>query len=239
MQPSPPRSPFPILYQDGDLVVINKPDGMLVHRSPISRDEVFVLQCLRDQICQRVFPVHRLDRPTSGALLFGLNREATRGLAGQFESGTVEKRYLAVVRGYTDDAGLIDHPLSHEDRPEPRDAVTRYRRLATVELDIPVGRYPSSRYSLVEVHPGTGRMHQIRRHFKHIFHPLIGDTTYGEGRHNRMFREHFGIERLLLHASRVKLRHPVTGLCLRFEAPIPDDMQDLFARLGWAENLPG
>jgi len=237
LHPSTPPIPFPILYQDGDLVAINKPDGILVHRSPISRDEVFVLQRLRDQIRQRVYPVHRLDRPTSGALLFGLNREATRGLAGQFESGSVDKRYLAVVRGYTEDAGVIDHPLSHEERPQARDAVTRYRRLATVELDIPVGRYPTSRYSLVEVQPGTGRMHQIRRHFKHIFHPLIGDTTYGEGRHNRMFRERFGVERLLLHASRVELHHPVTDIEMKFEAPLPEDMQGLFARLGWQDDL--
>ncbi|MFW5452896.1 pseudouridine synthase [Thioalkalivibrio sulfidiphilus] len=226
-------APLTILHQDDDLVAINKPEQMLVHRSPISRDEVFVLQRLRDQLGQRVYTVHRLDRPTSGVLLFGLHPAAATAMARQFEAGEVHKRYLAVVRGYTEESGEIDHPLESEDGRGLQEAVTRYRRLATVELDIPVGRYPVARYSLLEVWPRSGRRHQIRRHFKHIFHPLAGDTTYGEGRHNRLFREHFGVERLLLHANHLSLRHPTTDEALNLHAPLPETFRVLLQRLGW------
>lgn len=229
---------LPILFQDDHLVVINKPAGILMHRSPISRDEVFVLQRLRNQLRQRVYPVHRLDRPTSGALLFGLNPGVTGSLARQFEQGTVQKTYLAVVRGHTDPSGIIDYPLLSEDNGALQPAITRYKRLGTVELDIPVGRYPRARYSLVEVSPDTGRRHQIRRHFKHIFHPLVGDTTYGEGRHNRLYREHFGIDRMLLHASRLSLRHPLSGGLLALDAPVPEPFAGLLERFGWHGCLP-
>jgi tRNA pseudouridine65 synthase len=193
-----------------------------VHRSPISRDSVFLLQRLRDQIGERVYPVHRLDRATSGVILFGLDPGAAAALTGAFGEGRVEKRYLAVARGWVDADGAIDHPVRDDDSDAPaRPALTRYHRVARVELPYAVDRYPSARYSLVAVEPVTGRRQQIRRHFKHISHHLVGDTTHGNGRHNRFFRSRFGIDRLLLQAQSLAFPHPADGQRLVIEA-IPD-----------------
>jgi tRNA pseudouridine65 synthase len=198
-----------ILYQDAHYVAVDKPVGLLVHRSPIARDGVFVLQMLRDQLGQRVYPVHRLDRATSGVLLFGLSGEAAMRLAAAFSARRVAKRYLAVARGWVDPAGMIDHPVADQDgNRAAQPAQTAYRRLAVTELPFAVDRYPSARYSLVEVEPLTGRRQQIRKHFKHISHHLIGDTTHGNGRHNRFFRNRYGIHRLLLMARRIEFDHP-------------------------------
>lgn len=228
-----PAAELPVLYRDEHFIAIDKPAGMLVHRTWIADDGEFVLQRLRDQIRRRVYPVHRLDRLTSGVLVFGLNPAAARALCGLFEARAVSKRYLAITRGYTGTEGEIDYPLREEpDRPA-QPALTRYRRLATVELPIPVGRYATARYSLVEVEPVTGRRHQIRKHFAHIFHPLIGDTTHGEGRHNRLFREQFGIHRLLLFAQRLVFRHPYTEAELAITAPLPAEFAQLCERFGW------
>ncbi|MEN1728093.1 MAG: pseudouridine synthase [Pseudomonadota bacterium] len=209
---------FTILYQDEWLCAIDKPCGMMVHRSSRSTDARFIMGLLRDQLGQRVWPVHRLDRATSGVLLFALDAE-TAGLIGhQMMAREVGKRYLCVVRGHTDDAGVIDHPLKAEGRGPEQDAVTEYRCLSRMELPIPIGRYPSARYSLVEARPRTGRMHQLRRHFKHLFHPIIGDTTYGEGRHNRLFRQHLACYRMLLHASQLDIQHPIHKKLLQLPA---------------------
>jgi tRNA pseudouridine65 synthase len=198
-----------ILYQDPHYVAIDKPPGLLVHRSPISRDRVFAVQTLRDQIGQRVYPVHRLDRATSGVLIFGLSAAAASRLAAQFQSHQVDKAYLAVARGWVDETGLIDHPVADEEGSGlAQAAITRYRRLATVELPHSVDRYPSARYSLVRIVPETGRRQQIRKHFKHVSHHLIGDTTHGNGRHNRFFRERYDIHRLLLMSWQLGFRHP-------------------------------
>ncbi len=225
-------SELPIIYQDAHYVAIHKPPGMLVHRTRISEDRIFVLQQLRNQLDQHVYPVHRLDRPTSGVLVFALNTVAARRLVAEFEARRVEKRYLAVVRGFTQDAERIDYALESESG-ERQVCVTQYRRLATVELPIPVGRYASARYSLIEVRPETGRMHQIRRHMKHIFHPVVGDTTHGDGKHNRLFREHFGVWRLLLMATRLVFEHPYSGQQLSLHAPPDQEMDRLFTHLGW------
>lgn len=226
-------SPLTILYQDQHYVAIDKPAGMLVHRTRIAEEAEYAMQRLRDQLGQHVFVVHRLDRPTSGVLLFALSSEAARAMCEVFESRQVEKRYLAVVRGWTEEAGVIDYALREEKHKEAQHAVTAWRRLATVELDIAVGRYPKARYSLIEALPETGRMHQIRKHFAHIFHPLIGDTTYGEGRHNRLFRDHFAIERLLLMATELSFVHPYSNEPVTLRAPLPTEVTALFARLGW------
>jgi tRNA pseudouridine65 synthase len=226
-------APLPVLYRDAHFIAVDKPAGMLVHRSWIASDSEFAMQRVRDQIRQRVYPVHRLDRPTSGVLIFGLSSEAARDLCALFEARVVDKRYLAVTRGYVEPDGVIDYALREEPDKPAQAAVTRYRRLATVELPIPVGRYPSARYSLVEAIPETGRMHQIRKHFAHIFHPLIGDTTHGEGRHNRLFRERFGVHRLLLIAQRLCFRHPYTGVQTSITAPLPPEVDALFRCFGW------
>ncbi len=218
-----PGAPLAIVWQDRWFCAIDKPCGLMVHRSLLADDERFAVQLLRDQLGRRVYPIHRLDRATSGLLLFAFDRDSAAELGRQMMARRVEKRYLAVVRGFLDDEGLIDHPLGGNG-PE-RAAQTRYRCLARMELPVAVGRYASARYSLAEVEPLTGRMHQIRRHFKHIFHPLAGDTTYGEGRHNRLFRERFGCPRLLLHASRLDFDHPQEPRRLRLIAPVGAEFQ--------------
>ncbi|PRP70668.1 pseudouridylate synthase [Chromobacterium amazonense] len=237
---------LPILYRDDLLIAIHKPANLLVHRTVLDRHETrFAVQLLRDQIGQRVYPVHRLDKGTSGALLFVLDKDAGRELSWQFERQQVQKRYLAVVRGHPDAEGLIDHPLSR--RPDdlewigekvetaPQAAQTRYRTLATVELPITVERYPSSRYALLELEPLTGRRHQLRRHLKHIAHPIIGDSTYGKGRHNRMFADQLDCRRMLLACLEMELTHPVSGAPLRIACPLEAGFSALIERLGWTD----
>ena len=226
-------SELAILYRDEDFIAIDKPAGMLVHRTWISDGSEFALQRLRDQIGRRVYPIHRLDRPTAGVLLFALSSAAAADACAVFEARAVEKRYLAVVRGYAEPEGTIDYALKEDDSKPAQHALSHYRRLATVELPIPIGRYASARYSLVEAIPETGRMHQLRKHFAHIFHPVIGDTTHGEGRHNRLFREQLGVSRLLLLARRLDFRHPYSGQPVTIEAPLPEDVVGLFERFGW------
>ena len=233
-----------ILYRDDWLVAVNKPSGLLVHRSWIDKDETrFALQLVRDQIGQYVYPVHRLDKPTSGVLLFALDADTARHLGESFESGAVRKEYLAVVRGYIDEGGRIDYPLkeildkmtdakARQDK-EAQEAVTAYERLATVELPIPVGRYDTARYSLVKLLPETGRKHQLRRHMKHLLHPIVGDTKYGRTEQNNLFREHLACHRLLLASTAMELPHPVTGEPLRICASPGDDFEQILQRFGW------
>ncbi|WP_439136445.1 tRNA pseudouridine(65) synthase TruC, partial [Pseudomaricurvus sp.] len=217
-----PAETLPVIYRDEHLFVVNKPSGLLVHRSEIDRHETrFALQIARDQIGQRVYPVHRLDKPTSGVLIFALSPDAARTLSRAIEDKQVRKTYHAVVRGYAPENGYIDHALKEEldkytdkqarqDKP-PQSAQTHFRRLATIELPVEIERYPQSRYSLVECFPETGRKHQIRRHMKHINHPIIGDAKHGRGRHNRYFSSELDAGRLLLHASDMQTPHPETG----------------------------
>jgi tRNA pseudouridine65 synthase len=238
-----------IVHGDDWLCAVSKPSGLLVHCTELDRGERrFAVQLLRDQLGCRVQPVHRLDRGTSGVLLFALDRDVARALGGQFEAGAVAKRYLAVVRGHPAEAGTIDHPLarrrddvelrsSAEGEGEPQRAVTHYRRLAVAEVPCAVDRYPTSRYALLELRPETGRRHQIRRHLKHIAHPVIGDATYGKGRHNRLFARLFGNERLLLACTELRLAHPVTGGPLVLAAPPADDFTRVAVALGWGDAL--
>ncbi|MGL5947723.1 MAG: tRNA pseudouridine(65) synthase TruC [Aeromonas sp.] len=235
-----------ILYQDEWLVAVNKPSGLLVHRSWLDKAATqFAMQMTRDLIGgQHVYPVHRLDRPTSGVLLFALSPDVARTLTQAFAERTIQKEYLAVVRGWAPDAGVIDYPLKEQldkiadamsdpDRPA-QEAVTEFARLQQVELPFAVSKkHPTSRYSLVRLWPKTGRKHQLRRHMDHLFHPMIGDTTHGDGRHNRFFNQRFGNDRLLLMARALELSHPVLGTPLRIQAPLGAQVLDLFAQLGW------
>lgn len=213
-----------------------------MHRSPIDRHETrFAIQLTRDYIGQKVYPVHRLDKPTSGVLLFALDSHIASLVAEQFRAGRVQKTYLAVVRGHIPASGVIDHPLKEQQERSAikasgqdkaaKDAVTHYRRLLQFETPFAVDRYPSSRYSLAEVCPKTGRTHQIRRHMKHISHQMIGDTTHGNGKHNRFFREQFGCQRLLLHAASLQLRHPASDKWLCIHASLPPDFVKVMAQL--------
>ena len=239
---APPAKPgtLPILYRDESLVVVDKPSGLLVHRSPIDRHETrFALQVLRDQLGQRVYAIHRLDKGTSGALAFGLNPDTAREYSAIFEQRSVVKSYVALVRGWPAVAGTIDRPLSavEDERigpqsAEPRDSRTAFRRIATFELPVRVDRYPTSRYALVELTPHTGRRHQLRRHLASESHPIIGDSTYGKGRHNRLFRELFGVQRLLLACTRLEFTPPANATALRIEAPLAAEFAALLTRLG-------
>lgn len=237
---------LPILHRDDRLVAIHKPAGLLVHRSPIARQDTrFAVQLLRDRIGRPVWPVHRLDRGTSGLLLFALDADSLRILSGQFEAGRVAKIYLAVVRGWPAESGVIDHPLAPVDDPysppanrAPQAAATRYRRLATVELPYRVDRYPASRYALLALEPLTGRRHQLRRHLKHIAHPIIGDATYGKGRHNRLFAGWYGYDRLWLACVEMAFRHPADGREMRLAAPPAGEFVALLRRLDWLDALP-
>ncbi len=229
-----------IVFQDEHLVAVHKPSGMLVHRTALSRGErLFALQTLRDQLGRHVHPVHRLDRATSGVLLFALDREVAGLLAGAFARGEVEKTYLAVVRGHPPAEGEIDHPLVREpDEYEDAGVVsqvarTLFRRLAAVDLPHRVDRYPTSRYALMELRPLTGRRHQLRRHLAHIRHPIVGDVNHGVGKHNRLFRELFGSHRLLLCCVELRLTHPVTALPLRLLAPPEESFASVLRQLGW------
>lgn len=233
---------LPILYRDDAIVAVHKPSGLLTHKTDLDRHETrFAVQIVRDQIGQRVWPAHRLDKGTSGILIFALDAALAASLGKQFEAGTVGKTYQAIVRGHPAAAGRIDHPLSRQrDTYEglrtadaPQEAVTEFRRLATVELAIAVDRYPSSRYALLELNPLTGRKHQLRRHLKHMAHPIIGDATYGKGKHNRMFAEHFGSQRLLLCCTRLEIDHPRDGRRLKMETPPADDFAGVVAQLPW------
>lgn len=283
-----------ILHRDPWLIAVAKPSGLLVHRSLIAaQDERFAVQLLRDQIGQRVYPAHRLDRGTSGVLLFALDRHTAATLGGQFESRAVDKRYLAIVRGHPAESGSIEHALVRrldpiersrgrgagrrdatadgEDRDEDLDpesehdhdhdgqpddlahsdaevaavratqaaqpALTHFRRLATVELPHAVDRYPCSRYALVALRPESGRRHQLRRHLKHISHPIIGDATYGKGRHNRLFQTLFGSQRLLLACTQLSLMHPVTRSPLTLHAPPSRDFCQVMQALGWHDSV--
>lgn len=240
---------LPILYRDEHIVLIDKPSGLLVHRSEIDRHETrFAIQILRDQIGQHVWPAHRLDRGTSGILLFGLSKEIASQLGRQFERGNVKKLYWAVVRGHPAASGSVNYALSRQRDPyefrgeqssdEAQAALTHFRKLAEIELPVAVDRYPSSRYALVEAEPVTGRRHQIRRHLKHIAHPVIGDATHGKGRHNRYFAEQLGCHRMLLACVSLDFNHPVDGRRLQIKAPVSGEFAATLALFGWALEIP-
>ncbi|MDQ7059612.1 MAG: tRNA pseudouridine(65) synthase TruC [Sulfurimonas sp.] len=219
-----------ILYQDKYLVAVNKPSGMLVHKSLIDAKEIyFAMKMLSEQIGQWVYPIHRLDKPTSGVLLFALDKETAARMGEQFSQHTIEKKYIAIVRGYIEEVGFIDYALSvkldkiadknaNKDKVA-QDAQTHYKRLSTVELAQAVGRYEKTRYSLVELSPRTGRKHQLRRHMKHLSHHILGDTKYGRGEHNTMVRKYYNCHRLMLHAISLEFKHPYTDSKTKVKAP--------------------
>ncbi|MCV6591206.1 MAG: RluA family pseudouridine synthase [Marinobacterium sp.] len=239
-----------VLYEDDALIAINKPSGLLVHPSWIAPRRTPNCVSMIKHYLQgaTVHTVHRLDRATSGVLLFAKQKEAARQLNEDFAERRVRKTYLCVVRGYISEEDVIDHALKEKvDKMEDRrvrkdkpaqDAVTSYKRLATVELPFAVGRYPAARYSLVECKPHTGRKHQIRRHMKHIFHPIVGDTKHGDGRHNTLWREYFNLQRLLLMATELAFNHPLTGELITLKAPVASEVDSLLQQMGWQGHYP-
>ncbi len=222
--PAPPQ----ILYLDDWLAIVAKPSGELVHPG-WARGEPTTMTRLRDFLGQRVYPVHRLDRGTSGAVVLARTPAAARAITDRWTRGEVNKCYLALVRGEAPDEGLIDHPVrKHEKGPERVPAITRFRCIA---------RCTVARCSLVRAEPRTGRLHQLRRHFKHISHPIVGDVNYGDGRFNRSFRSQWQLHRLALHAASVAFRHPETDESLSVRAPIPSDLAEPLAALELDQKL--
>ncbi len=212
-----------ILFVDAHVVVANKPSGLLVHRGWDDDDDVAMFR-VRDALGgEHVHPVHRLDRGTSGALLFARTKEATVVLSRAFEEGAIDKRYLALVRGKPPEFGVIDHPIPKKEGGPRVRALTRFRTVARSTVD---------RCSLVEAMPQTGRLHQVRRHLRHIDHPLIGDVNHGSGVINRHYRATYDLHRLALHASSIAFAHPVTGARIEVTAAVPEDLASVLVALG-------
>ena len=237
-----------IIYEDEFLVAINKEAGLLVHRSWLDKDETrFAMQLTRDAVGCHVFPVHRLDKPTSGVLLFAKSPSVARSLTDAFTEHQVTKQYLAVVRGFMPEQGTVDYALSFKpdaiadkfadlDKP-PQEAVTHWHSLAQVELPFAVSKkHDTSRYSLMRLIPETGRKHQLRRHMRHLFHHIVGDTSHGDGRHNRFFRTQYGCTRMLLHAQTLALSHPVTGEPLLIKAALDDQWMRILEEFSWVKS---
>jgi len=242
-------SALEIIYRDDDYIAINKPSGLLAHTTIIDRHAAEnARDVLERQIGQKPFLIHRLDKPASGVLLFGLSPEAARRGVAAFSAGAVRKTYVAVVRGYLASEQTIDSSLKQVrdkimagrerlNKP-PRSATTRVRPLAGAELPVAVGRYRTARYSLVAVHPASGRRHQIRRHLKHVSHPVIGDTTYGDALHNRFFRSRWNVHRLLLAAVELEFTHPFAQTPLRIHAPLDAVFREVLEALSWVRAIP-
>ncbi|KOO14135.1 pseudouridine synthase [Vibrio xuii] len=233
-----------IVFQDEYFVAVNKPAGMLVHRSWLDKHETqFVMQTLRDQIGQHVFPLHRLDRPTSGVLIFALSSEVASQVMPMFANHEMEKTYHAIVRGWIEESGRLDYALKVEldkiadkhasQEKEAQEAITDYWPLAKVEVPHSTGKFPTTRYCLMEMKPLTGRKHQLRRHMAHLRHPIVGDTTHGDGKHNKLYREVYDSHRLLLHASSLEFVHPFTNEKVLIKAGIDETWQKLCAEFDW------
>ncbi len=226
-----------IVYQDENLVAINKPNGLLVHRTEISEEkEVFAIQLLRDLLGQKVYNIHRIDRPTSGVLLFALNNEMSSIMSKYFKDKEIKKTYVALVRGWFPEFAILNHPIRNGDGIF-QSAETSFRLLEKYELSIPVDPYETSRYSMIEAMPRTGRWHQIRQHLAHMRHYIINDRVHGTGHHNRMFTEQLGIYDLFLHAWRLEFEHPLTGRQITIEAGFPPHW-DQFKKILEAYALP-
>jgi len=222
-----------VVFQDSSLILVNKPPGVLVHRTGLdTRETCFLLQEVRNLVGGHVYPVHRLDRKTSGIMLFAKSCAVSAELSRQFRDHQVHKTYLAIVRGYTPDKGTIDYPLKDE-KDRLKEAVTHLTTIKRSEIPVSSGRFQTSRYSLVSLEPVTGRMHQLRRHMSHIFHPIIGDRPHGCNKQNRFFKEYFGLDQMLLHASGIQFLHPETAYRVSFSASLPPE----FVRLSALLNL--
>ena len=229
-------TPFEILYQDNYLIAINKPAGMLVHRTRIAEEEsVFVLQLLREQTGMHLYPVHRLDRPTSGVLLFAFDSQTARLLSESLISGNVAKRYVALVRGWFRGENDLCYPVKN-DRGNLQEAHTLFRGEEYFILNKPIGTFPTSRYSTVACYPKSGRWHQIRQHLAHLRHYIINDRVHGDGKHNRAFKHELSIEPLFLHAESLTMPHPHTGEELRIKAQFPEHWE-MFRELPLVEKV--
>lgn len=222
-----------ILFQDEHLLAINKPHGLLVHRTKIAKDaNEFAIQLLRNQLGKKVYPVHRLDRKTSGVLLFALSPEVNISLQKQFMDKKVAKSYIAIVRGYTEVSFTIDYPLINEDG-KTQDAISHVKTLQRTECDFPSNNFSTSRYSLIEIQPETGRFHQIRKHLAHVRHPIIGDRPHGCNKQNKLFLERFNMNTMLLHAKELIFTHPISNEGIQIQAEIHSEFKRMKSQLFW------
>lgn len=222
-----------ILWQDEYYAFINKPAGVLIHRSIFSSDRDTLIKRLYTQFEIPPLPVHRLDRPVSGVLATAFTSESAAALSESFRNSSIQKIYWAVVRGYIPKEGRIDTALKNYDTLEMKESLTDYRRIDTVEYPLRSRKYETSRYSLVEIRPRTGRFHQIRRHLAGIGYPIVGDTSHGDTFCNHHFSEHFGVDGLLLHAGKIELEHPITGEHLSITANPPERLKRVFDLFKW------
>ena len=222
-----------ILYQDEYIIAINKPSGLSVHKSFYARDaKIFAIQELRNQIGgQHVYPIHRLDRKTSGVLLFALDKEALKIINDRFATREVEKKYLAILRGWSPDELTIDYDLTNDDGVK-QNAITYFRRLQKAEIELEFNNHPTSRYSLVEAIPETGRMHQLRKHFKHILHPILGSRPHGCNKQNKLWLENFELKGMMLHAHQLVFNHPITNERITLNATINEEFEKVADILG-------
>lgn len=229
--------PLKIVYRDARLIAINKPPGLLVHRTRMAADAYFfALQILRNLIDHHVFPIHRLDRKTSGVLLFALDEDMLKIMQLAFAERKIEKKYVAIVRGFMDDEGTIDYPLQKENG-NLQEAITNFKTLAKTEIALPFGKHDTSRYSLVEISPLTGRQHQIRKHMAHLMHPIIADRPYGCNKQNKLFKEKFGLMTMMLHAHELSFHHPDRSEKICITAPLHEEFSRLIRAIGFP--IPG
>jgi tRNA pseudouridine65 synthase len=231
---------FVTLYEDDAMLAVSKPCRLLVHRTDIDFHEMHNLRDLVNKTRNKdawLQPVHRLDKPTSGIVLFALPGEPLNSLKLEFVHRRTTKVYWAIVRGWTEDEGVVEKPLPTAHNPEPKEARTFYRTLARTEIAHPVGPYETARYSLVECRPETGRFHQIRLHFRHLRHPLVGDSRYGDKKHNRFVAAHTGTDTLMLHAGHLEVSHPNGQDIMVFKAAVPEAWHALLDGWTWEGHV--
>ena len=229
-----------VIYQDEYIVCVSKPNNVLVHHAHHSRnvaDEKSLLQLLDDKFGHKFYPIHRLDRKTSGIILLAKKTEYVSKFQQLFTNTEIQKTYYGIVRGFAPDAKIIDSPVKGRDGKVHKEALTHLKTLEQILLEIPVKPYNSSRYSLIEMLPKTGRMHQLRVHTNKISHPLLGDPKYGDKNHNIMFEENFGCTNLFLHAGKLDFTHPFTNEQLALKATFPKDWIALFEKFNWKNPL--
>lgn len=230
-----------ILYEDDFFVAVRKPVGILIHLTKMSEDKISLMQVLRNQLGYRVYTVHRLDRATSGIVLFGKNQSAANELSALFRNQAIEKKYLAILRGWVPDKGTIDYELSDAETGKlvPQQAVTHFLCLGKSEINAAIGlRYPTARFSFVLITPTTGRRHQIRKHFAHLRHPIIGDKRHGDVKQNKYFNEKFSLSRMFLHALKLSFLHPFSGKKLEIQCPPDEQFLEGIKISGLGEYIP-
>lgn len=226
------ETPLEIVYEDDYILAINKPAGLLVHRSKIARDvKEFALQILRNQVGYQVTPIHRLDRKTSGVLLFAKQQEFVNPFQIALQNDTTKKRYIAIVRGYFPNKVKVDHPLINE-AGKKQEAITEFNLIHQVEIPLVFGKFETSRYSIIEAFPQTGRMHQIRKHLNHLRHPIIGDRPHGCNKQNALFLREFALTKMLLHAERLEIKHPFFAKEITIIAGFPQHFKEIQEIIG-------